>query len=143
MHQVSSISNEWDSRRTYEVALSPSLLDSVITKSKTSSQKNKDSRPISPIPYLLNVLDATSSNQDRVPGFALHEAVVWHPAERNLRHCQIVLLRNILNKLECLEIGLVPVPSGSSQMNVKESCDRTETIQGLTERDNSAENMER
>lgn len=105
--------------------------------------KNKDSRPIWPIPYLLNVLDATSSNQDRVPGFALHEAVVWHPAERNLRHCQIVLLRNILNKLECLEIGLVPVPSGSSQMNVKESCDRTETIQGLTERDNSAENMER
>lgn len=60
--------------------------------------------------HLLDVRQARRADDDRVAVLALHEAVVRHPAERDLGHRQLVLLRDDLDARERLEVRVVPVP---------------------------------
>ena len=56
------------------------------------------------------MLHARRPNQNRVPVLPLHQTVVRHPAQRNLRQRQPVLRRHCLNLVESAEVRLVPVP---------------------------------
>ena len=58
---------------------------------------------------LLNVLRARRPDEDCVSVLALHQTVVRDPAERDLRHRQVVLLRDGLDLGQRVEVGLVPV----------------------------------
>lgn len=58
---------------------------------------------------LLDMLRARRPDQHRVPVLALQQAVVRDPAERDLRHRQVVLLRYGLDRGQRAEVGLVPV----------------------------------
>ena len=61
--------------------------------------------------HLLDMVQAGRADDDRIAVLALHQAVVRDPAERDLRHRQVVRLRNLLDGRERVEIGLVPVPA--------------------------------
>ena len=61
--------------------------------------------------YLLDVLDTRRTDEHGVTVLALHEGVVRNPAEGNLSHCQVVLLRDSLDLCEGAEVGLLPVAS--------------------------------
>ena len=50
------------------------------------------------------------ADDDRIPVLALHQAVMRHPPESNLRHSQAMLLRDDLNGRQCTEVRVVPVP---------------------------------
>ena len=60
--------------------------------------------------YLLNVVETGGTNDDGVAKLALHQAVVRHPAQRDLRQRQPVLRRDRLDLVESAEVRLVPVP---------------------------------
>lgn len=55
------------------------------------------------------MLDAGSSNEHGVAVLAFHERVVRNPAEGDLRHGQVVLLRDSLDLGKGAEVGLFPV----------------------------------
>lgn len=65
--------------------------------------------------HLLNVLQGRSADDHRVTMLALEQAVMRDPAERDLRHRQLVLLGDRLDRREGLEVRLVPVPVTTCQ----------------------------
>ena len=69
--------------------------------------------------YLLDVIQAGRADDDRVAVLALHQAVVRDPAERDLRHRQVVLLRDGLDLGQRVEVGLVPV---ARAVELRKSC---------------------
>ena len=58
---------------------------------------------------LFDMCHARSADEYRVPILALHEAVVRHPAQRDLGKRQAVLRRHVLDLRERGEIRVVPV----------------------------------
>ena len=79
----------------------------------------------------LNVVEA--EHADRVPVFALQQAVVRDPGERDLRHRQVARLRDLLDGGKYVEVELVPVLRGPSQHLVE----RIVWRRSRTERDSS------
>ena len=60
--------------------------------------------------HLLDMLHARRPDQNRVPVLPLHQAVVRHPAQRDLRQRQSGLRSHGLDLVESAEVRLIPVP---------------------------------
>lgn len=56
------------------------------------------------------MVEARRANNYRIAVLALHQTVVRDPTKRDLSHRQIVRLCDLLDRSECVEVRLVPVP---------------------------------
>ena len=63
---------------------------------------------------LLDMLGAGRADDDGVPMFLLHQAVVRDPAQGNLRKGELMLLRDRLDEVERLEVRFIPVADATS-----------------------------
>ena len=57
------------------------------------------------------MIQARRADEDRVAVRTLQQTVVRDPAQRDLGHCQSMLIRHGADRLDRFEVRLVPVPT--------------------------------
>lgn len=68
-----------------------------------------------PIAHLLDMLQARRTDDHRIAVLPLEQAVVRHPAQRDLGERQPVLVRRPADERERVEVRLLPVPAAADQ----------------------------